>query len=317
MNAAVLEKPKSMRILNVKKPQPRNDEVILKLEGCGICGSNKSVWEGREWFNYPFEPGAPGHEGWGFIDSVGSEVANFKTGDRVAALSFHAFAEYDIANEKDLIPLPASLDNLPFPGEPLGCAMNIFNRADINKEHTVAIIGIGFLGALLTSLSKNAGAKIIAISKRDFSLQTAKAFGAHETIKMDDHWEIINKVKEITGGNMCGRTIECIGLQWPLDLAAELTQERGRLIVAGYHQDGLRQINMQLWNWKGIDVINAHERDSEVYKKGIENAVEEITSGRLNPQHLYTHFYNLKDINKAFGLFETRPAGFMKAIINC
>jgi len=53
--------------------------------------------------------------------------------------------------------------------------------------------------------------------------------------------------------------IEAAGQQWPLDLATELTRERGRLIIAGYHQDGPRQINMQLWNWRGLDVINAHE----------------------------------------------------------
>ena len=75
-------------------------------------------------------------------------------------------------------------------------------------------------------------------------------------------------VKELTGGAFCDRVIEAVGKQWPLDLAAELTRERGRLIVAGYHQDGPRQVNMQLWNWRGLDVINAHERDPEVYMRG-------------------------------------------------
>ena len=66
---------------------------------------------------------------------------------------------------------------------------------------------------------------------------------------------------ELTGGRFCDVVIEAVGKQWPLDLAAELAGERGRLIIAGYHQDGLRQVNMQLWNWRGLDVINAHQRD--------------------------------------------------------
>jgi hypothetical protein len=53
------------------------------------------------------------------------------------------------------------------------------------------------------------------------------------------------------------------------DLAGELCAERGRLVIAGYHQDGMRQVNVQLWNWRGIDVINAHERDPQAYVDGM------------------------------------------------
>jgi len=48
------------------------------------------------------------------------------------------------------------------------------------------------------------------------------------------------------------------------------------MIVAGYHQGGLRQVNMQLWNWRGLDVINAHERDPAVYLQGMQAAVDLI-----------------------------------------
>ena len=74
--------------------------------------------------------------------------------------------------------------------------------------------------------------------------------------------------KELTGGSFCDRVIEAVGKQWPLDLAGEITRERGRLIIAGYHQDGPRQVNMWLWNWRGLDVINAHERDPKIYMQG-------------------------------------------------
>ena len=85
--------------------------------------------------------------------------------------------------------------------------------------------------------------------------------GAAELIPMDDYWRILEQVKALTGGRFCERVIEAVGKQWPLDLAGELTAEGGRLVIAGYHQDGPRQVNMQLWNWRGLDVINAHERD--------------------------------------------------------
>ena len=65
----------------------------------------------------------------------------------------------------------------PFPGEPLGCAMNIFRRSGIEAGQTVAIVGIGFLGAILTRLAADAGARVIAISRRPFSLEVARAHG--------------------------------------------------------------------------------------------------------------------------------------------
>ena len=95
--------------------------------------------------------------------------------------------------------------------------------------------------------------------------------------------EIIERVRELTGGTFCDRVIEAVGKQWPLDLAAELTREGGRLVIAGYHQDGPRQVNMQLWNWRGFDVANAHERDPAVAVRGMREAVEAIESGRHRP----------------------------------
>jgi NADPH:quinone reductase len=111
------------------------------------------------------------------------------------------------------------------------------------------------------------------------------------------------------------RAIEVIGLQWPLDLAAELTRTRGRLVIAGYHQDGLRQVNMQLWNWRGLDVINAHERVPAMYVEGIREAVEAVSSGMLNPSRLYTHTFALDQLDEAFETMRARPDGFLKALV--
>jgi NADPH:quinone reductase len=132
---------------------------------------------------------------------------------------------------------------------------------------------------------------------------------------MVDHWEIIEQVKRITDGRFADVVIEATGKQWPLDLAAELTKERGRLIIAGYHQDGLRQVNMQLWNWRGLDVINAHEREHAVYINGIREAIARRSDGSLNPTSLFTHRYPLSALGTALEETATRPDGFMKALI--
>jgi threonine dehydrogenase-like Zn-dependent dehydrogenase len=314
MKAAVLAAPRGARVEEVARPEPKAGQLRVRLEGCGVCGSNLPTWEGREWFKYPLAPGAPGHEGWGVVDAVGPEVRGFREGDRVAFLSGNAFAEYDVVGEDSAVVLPRALDGKPFPGEPLGCAMNVFRRSQIEPGQTVAIIGIGFLGAVLTRLATQAGARVLAITRRPWALEVARGMGAAECIPMDDHWRIIERVKELTDGRFCERVIEVVGEQWPLDLAGELTRERGRLIVAGYHQDGPRQVNMWLWNWRGLDVINAHEREPRVYLEGIRMAADAVAEGRLDPSPLYTRF-SLDELNKAFEMMKTRPEGFLKGLV--
>jgi threonine dehydrogenase-like Zn-dependent dehydrogenase len=315
MRAMVVVGPGQARMNVVGRPDPGPSQVRVRLEGCGVCASNLTPWAGPEWMRYPTEPGALGHEGWGVVDAVGDRVQGLSVGDRVAALSYKAYAEYDVADADAVVPLPEELAGQPFPGEPLGCAMNIFRRSGIEAGQTVAIVGIGFLGAILTRLASGAGARVIAISRRPFSLDVASEMGAAETIPMDDHDRIIARVKDLTGGIFCDRVIEAVGKQWPLDLSAELTRERGRLIVAGYHQDGPRQVNMWLWNWRGLDVINAHERDPKIYIQGIREAVDAVASGRLDPRPLYTHAFPLSRLGEALDATRDRPDGFLKALV--
>ncbi|RYG19227.1 L-iditol 2-dehydrogenase, partial [bacterium] len=93
MKAAQITEPGKIEIKVVDVPEPGPNEVRVRLEGCGVCASNIPPWEGREWFSYPMDPGQLGHEGWGRVDAIGSEVSDFEPGDRVAFLSNHAYAD--------------------------------------------------------------------------------------------------------------------------------------------------------------------------------------------------------------------------------
>ena len=315
MEAAVLVAPQRMVVERVAVPQPRAGEVRVRLEGCGVCASNIEPWEGQPWSTFPGAAGGMGHEGWGTIDALGADVAGFAIGDRVTMLSGHSFAPWDVADADQVVRLPAGLAGQPFPGEPLACAMNIFRRADVVAGQTVAIVGIGFLGAVLTRLASDAGARVIAISRRSESLDLARAYGAAETIAMDDHWAIIERVKQLTGEALCARVIEAVGKQWPLDLASAIVGSGGRLVVAGYHQDGPRQVNMQDWNWKGIDVINAHERDRHINLRGLNEAVAAVAGGRIDLAPLLTHRFALSELNEAIAATRDKPTGFVKALV--
>jgi threonine dehydrogenase-like Zn-dependent dehydrogenase len=309
--AAVIRESGSVELVDVPLPEPGEGEVRLRLEGSGVCGSDLPVWAGRPWFDYPQPPGAPGHEGWGVVDAVGPGVSELNEGDRVAGLVYRAYADYDVARASDLVRLPEGAG--PFPGEALGCAVNVVRRSGIRAGDTVAVVGAGFLGCVIVQLAVAAGARVLAVSRRRSALETAAAMGAEETIALEE--PVAERVEELTGGELCDVVVEAAGVQATLDAAGPLTRTRGRLVIAGFHQDGARQVDMQLWNWRGLDVVNAHERDPQVYVEGIREAAAAVAEGRLDPTPLYTHRFGLDQVDAALDTAVERPDGFIKALV--
>lgn len=315
MRTAVISSPLTVEMHQANMPTLKSGEMRVRVQGCGVCGSNMPVWQGRSWFHYPLEAGAPGHEGWGVVDEVADDVTQFSPGNRVAFLSDHAYAEYDVALAGKAVLLPDVLGSFPFPAEPLGCAMNVLERCQLQAGQSVAIVGIGFLGAVLTALAARVGASVLALSRRKFALDLAKSLGARYAIALGDTPTALQSALRRSKGAGYDCVIEAVGSQEMLDLATELTRERGRLVIAGYHQDGPRHVNMQLWNWRGLDVINAHERDPRVYLRGMQCAIDVVLNGTLDPSPLFTHRYPLEELSCAFADANNRPDGFLKALV--
>jgi threonine dehydrogenase-like Zn-dependent dehydrogenase len=286
MRAATVTGPRCATVARGEPPPLGPDDVLVRIEGCGVCASSLPVWEGRPWFEYPLAPGAPGHEGWGVVAAVGEEVRGLQPGARVAVLSGHAFAELDVAPAEHCVPLPPELDGQPAPAEALGCAVNVFGRCGVRPGERVAVVGVGFLGSLLVQLCDGAGAEVARVRRADEPPQ--ESFDC---------------------------VIEAAGTQAALDAASRLVAERGRLVIAGFHQDGPRTIDLQSWNWRGLDVVNAHERDPARYVEGMREAVALVASGRIEPAPLYTHRFPLERLADAFETTRRRPPGFAKALV--
>jgi threonine dehydrogenase-like Zn-dependent dehydrogenase len=316
MRAAILKEPRRFDVVSSELPAPGPGEVRLRLRGCGVCGSDLGPWKGLSGISYPMDPGAPGHEVFGVVDEAGEGVS-LSLGTAVTALSYRGYAEYDLAEAASVVPLPPALAGRPVLGEPVACAVNVTRRAGVEEGDVVVLLGPGFLGSLLLALLRAPGApapsRVIAVSRRRPVDEVAERLGLDELLTYDE--DVPGRVAAATGGHGADVVIEATGHQRPLDLAAELTRVRGRLVIAGYHQDGPRQVNLQLWNWRGIDVINAHERDPRIYRRGMEEGVALLASGALDLEPLLTHAFPLAEVEQAFHTAERRPDGFLKAVV--
>ena len=314
MRAARLVEPRRFVIEERPVPRPGQGQVSIRVEGCGLCGSNLPPWRGEAGVSYPMEAGAPGHETYGRVAAVGPGVRGLEPGQPVAALTYHGFADVDLADAQAVVPLPEALVGRPVLGEPMACAVNVAKRTGVQPGDTVVLVGVGFLGALLLPLlARHRPAQVIAVSRRTESLERARAMGADEVVTYDE--EPAALVAELTGGELADVVIEATGEQAPLDLAGKLTRVRGRLVIAGYHQDGPRRVDLQLWNWRGLDVINAHERDPAVYRAGMEEAVALAARDELPFDRLITHRVPLEEIASGFETAAERPPGFFKAVV--
>lgn len=317
LRAARLVGPGRVEIVSLPLPEPEEGEVRVRLEGCGVCASNLVPWAGPDWMEFPTAPGGLGHEGWGIVDAVGERVVDLAPGDRVAILGQASYASHDMVKAADAVALPPELDGLPFPGEAFACAMNILRRSAIVPGDRVAVVGVGFLGAALTRLAAGQGAQVFAFSRSEAARILARRMGAARTFDASDPQAALSEVRDLTMGRLCDVVIEAVGSQPALDLAGDLVAEGGRLVIAGYHQDGPRQVNLQQWNWRGIDVVNAHERAPEAYRRGLREAVEAVTAGRLDPRALVTHAFPLDRLGDALDAARDRPPGFVKAWVRC
>ena len=83
MRAAVLTGAGKLMIQDAPVPEPGPGQVRVRLTGCGVCASNLTPWAGPEWMQFPTEPGALEHEGWGVGDAAGYGDTHLSTGARV------------------------------------------------------------------------------------------------------------------------------------------------------------------------------------------------------------------------------------------
>lgn len=311
MQIAVLEAPKRFRIEERPVPEIGPNEVLVRVAACGVCSSDLHLWE----VGGPKLPRALGHEVSGVVSRVGSAVGGFSLGDRVAIWATgQGYAAYVAVKAAYCFPA----DDMPLDlalAEPLACAVNAVELADVSLGDDVVIIGAGFMGNLVQKLVATRGPRhVIVADTRDDALERAAGLGATRVVNPDKE-SLSAVVKELTGGRGADVTFEVTGAQAALLAAGDVTRMSGTIAIVGYHQGEQRTIPLGQWNWMAFKIANAHFREVSTIMRGMEIGMRLLTSGRLCLDDIVTHRFPLAEIDKAFETAVAKPPGFAKATV--
>ncbi|WP_375430691.1 zinc-binding dehydrogenase [uncultured Friedmanniella sp.] len=313
MRIAELRGPRQFVVVDAEVPTPARDELLVRVRACGVCASELSPWTGTVQVDYPARIG---HEVTGTVVGLGAEATDFAVGDRVGVWATGAgYAEYVTATQEHCRPMPASVPTDVGLLEPIACASNAVELADVRLGDRVLVIGAGFMGLLVEQLVALRGvSQLIVADSRSDALALARTLGATDTVDVTQE-PLEAAVHRLTGGRGVDLTFEVTGAQGALDVMGDVTQMSGTLVLVGYHQGEPRQVPLAQWNWMAFRLVNAHFRDPAVIMRGMSTGMALLATGQLDLGPLVTHRFGLDAINDAFAAAVAKPAGFVKAVV--
>lgn len=265
MKALILKQYRQFVYEDFPDPKINDNEVIIQVKACGICGSDIHGMDGSTGRRQP--PIVMGHEAAGVIAACGSRVAGWNPGDRVTFDStvycgscwfcrrgeinlcdqrrvlgvscddyrqHGAFADYVAVPQHILYRLP---DNVSFEQaamvEALSIAVHAAGRAHLRINDSAVVVGSGMIGLLVLQVLRAAGCGLlVAVDLDEARLQMARQFGADWTLKAD-HSDLINMIREFTGGRGMDLAFEVVGVGESLQIALASLRKGGTALLVG------------------------------------------------------------------------------------
>ncbi len=313
MKIASLTGPKEFQLQEEPLPALLPDEVLVRVTACGVCTSELDLWEGKA--GTDLYPRYPGHEVSGVVADVGKDVEGLTPDDRVAVWApGRGFAEFVIVKAKYCFPAGDIPLDLAL-AEPLACAVNTVEMANLSLSDDVVIIGAGFMGNLVQKLVAMQGPRrLIVADTRPDALERALRLGATDVVDVTKE-SLPEVVKSLTDGKGADAAFEVVGGQAPLTLLGDVTRMSGKVVIVGYHQGEPRQIPLGYWNWMAFQILNAHFREETTILRGMRIGMRLLTSRRMSLDDLVTHRFQLSEITQAFRTAYEKPQGFVKSTV--
>lgn len=341
MKALVLTKYRSLELQDLPRPEPGPDEVLIRVQACGICGSDVHGYDGSTGRRIP--PLVMGHEAAGVVADIGSDVVGFPIGQRVtfdSTLSCGrcffcargqvnlcdarqvlgvscgdyrragAFAEFVSVPARIIYPLP---DSLSFEKaamiEAISVAVHAVAITPIQLNDTAVIVGAGMIGLLTLQAARLAGCqRIIAVDVDESRLQVAKSLGATDLILASQH-DVPETVRQWTAKRGADVSFECVGNTATVQSAIESTRKGGTVTLVGNLSPKI-ELPLQSVVTRQIRLQGSCASGGE-----IPACIDLLSSGKIDVTPMLSAFVPLEEAPIWFERLYNHEAGLMKVVV--
>lgn len=341
MKAVVYYDFNDFRLEDVETPKIEPGEILVKVKACGLCSTD--VWKAMY---HEAKPGSVlGHEVSGEVAKVGSDVANFKVGDRVAV--YHraecgacyycmhdqetlcreyrkqsifpgAFAEYIRVTsrlvQKSVIKIPPEMSYEEATLiEPTACCVRAVSKCKITFGDSVLVIGDGPLGLLNAQVSKAAGASMVILSgHNDLRIEAARKLGVDYAFNSKEV-SLKDEVKKLTDGRGVDFAIVAVASTDAVRQSMDLVRDGGKVCIFGDFRDVPQpnlELNLKLILHNDISLLGSWGCSTRDYQV----AFSLIKSGQVKVKEMITHKFPLDRFMEALNVFLSKNC--IKIVLN-
>lgn len=322
-------------------PQPKDDEVLVKLDYVGICGSDMHYYEtgaiGDKVVNPPF---VLGHEPGGVVVETGKNVKHLKVGDRVALepgktcghcefcktgrynlcpdVIFFAtppvdgvFQEY-VAHEADLcFKLPDNVSTMEGALiEPLAVGFHAAIQGDSHAGQKAVVFGAGCIGLVsMMALKARGVSRVYVVDIMEKRLEKAMELGATAVINGAKE-DVAEKILQLTDGTGCDLAIETAGTEITTRQAIDVVKKGSNIVLVGYSKSGEMTLPMSKVLDKELTFKSVFR-----YRHIYPLAIEAVSQGKVNLKGIVTNVFDLDDIQNAMDSSVKNKADIVKAVV--
>ena len=320
MKVALFEKPHQLNVTHKDVRKLNNDEVLVKVTACGVCGTDLHIVEGSSRSSPPV---VLGHEYAGIVADAGKESNGFTVGDHVAidpniacGTCFYCrrgevhlckrlralgvdidggMAEFSIVPSSQLYRLPGTMaaEQAAFI-EPLSCAVHGIDRARIRTGDTVVILGGGTVGLLLLQLARISGAsRVIVVEPVEWKRTIASRIGADEALD-PNAVDVFQNVRDLTGEG-ADVVIECAGRPETVALSLKLARRGGTVEWFGVCPLG-EMVQMEPNNvyFKELTIVGSY-----VNPHTFDRSTALVAANKVSFDHFVVHKFPLDGVHEA------------------
>lgn len=341
MKVAVMNGIGKMGFVEREVPQPADNEVLVKLEYVGICGSDMHYYETGRIGDYVVEPPfVLGHEPGGVVVEVGKDVKHLKVGDRVALepgktcghcefckegkynlcpdVVFFAtppvdgvFQEY-VAHEATLcFKLPDNVDTMEGALiEPLAVGFHAANQGGAHAGQTAVVFGAGCIGLVsMMALKAEGVSKVYVVDIMQKRLDKAMELGATEVINSMDT-DVMAEIARLTEGKGTDLIIETAGMEITTRQAIHIAKKGATIVLVGYSKTGEMTLPLSLALDKELTFKTVFR-----YRHIYPMAIEAVASGKVNLKGIVSNVFDFDDIQNAMDKSISDKANIVKSVV--